>query len=85
MLLPETIREKIFLLEEVINFPTSLLTHKNYHWENLSMVPYSDLTGAVSSLVEKGKKVVIITGFYVTVGDPPATETDGPPGALTLM
>jgi hypothetical protein len=84
MLLPKTIREKIFLLEEVINFPTSLLSHKNDHWENLSMVPYSDLTGAVSSLVEKGKKVVIITGFYVPVGDPPATETDGPPGALTL-
>jgi hypothetical protein len=84
MLLPEHIREKIFLIEEVINFPTSLLSHKNYHWENLPMVPYSDLIGAVSSLVEKGKKIVIITGFYVPVGDPPATETDGPPGALTL-
>jgi hypothetical protein len=84
MSLPETVREKIFLIEEVINFPTSLLSHKNYHWENLSMVSYSDLAGAVSSLVEKGKKVVIITGFYVPVGDPPATETDGPPGALIL-
>jgi hypothetical protein len=84
MVLPQRILEKIFIMEEVINFPTSLLFHKNYHWENLPMVPYSDLTGAVSSLVEKGKKVVIITGFYVPVGDPPATETDGPPGALTL-
>ena len=81
---PETIRDKIFLIEEVINFPTSLLTHKNYHWENLSMVPYSDLIGAVSSVVEMGRKIVIVTGFYVPVGDPPATETDGPPGALTL-
>ena len=84
MPLPEIIREKIFLLEEVINFPTSLLSHKNYHWENLSLVPYSDLEGAVCSLVEKGKKVAIITGFYVPGGDPPATETDGPPGALIL-
>ena len=84
MLFPETVREKIFLIEEVINFPTSLLSHKNYHWDNLPMVSYSDLTGAVISLVENGKKVVIITGFYVPVGDPPATETDGPPGALTL-
>ncbi len=84
MLLSETIREKILLMEEVINFPTSLLSHRKYHWENLPMVPYSDLTGAVSSLAQKGKKVVIITGFYVPVGDPPATETDGPPGALTL-
>ena len=84
MPLSETIRQKIFLIEEVINFPTSLISHKNCQWENLSMVPYSDLTGAVSSLVQKGKKVVIITGFYVPVGDPPATETDGPPGALAL-
>jgi len=84
MLLPEYTREKIHLIEEVINFPDPLLPPKNYHWENLSLVPYSDLTGAVSSLVEKGKKAVIITGFCVPVGDPPATETDGPPGALTL-
>jgi hypothetical protein len=84
MLLSEAVREKIFLIEEVINFPTSLLSHKNYHWKNLPMVPYSDLTGAVSSLVEKGKRVVMVTGFYVPVGDPPATETDGPPGALIL-
>jgi hypothetical protein len=80
----ETVREKIFLIEEVINFPTSLLSNKNYQWENLPMVPYSDLTGAVSSLLDKGKKIVIVTGFYVPLGDPPATETDGPPGALTL-
>src|SRR4030042_5834818 len=84
MLLSEAVREKIFLIEEVINPPTSLLSHKNYHWENLPMVPYSDLTGAVSSLVEKGKRVVMVTGFYVPVGDPPATETDGLPGALIL-
>ena len=79
-----TIREKISLIEEVINFPPSLLPHKNDHWENLPMVSYSDLMGGVSSIVEKGKKVVIITGFYIPGGDPPATETDGPPGALIL-
>ncbi len=84
MPLSDTIREKVLLMEEVINFPTSLLSHKNYHWENLPMVPYSDLAGAVSSLAQEGRKVVIITGFYVPTGDPPATETDGPPGALAL-
>lgn len=82
--LSDRIRNKIFLMEEVINFPTSLLSHRNYHWENLPMVPYSDLTGAVSSLIEKGGKVIIVTGFYVPAGKPPATETDGPPGALIL-
>lgn len=84
MALPNHIREKLFLMEEVINFPTSLLNHRNYHWENLPMVPYSDLVGAVSSLFEKGRKVMIITGFYIPAGEPPATETDGPPGALIL-
>jgi D-glutamate cyclase len=80
----ETIHKKISLIEEVINFPTSLLSHKNQRWENLSLIPYSDLAGAVSSLVKRGKKIVIITGFYIPIGDPPATETDGPPGALIL-
>lgn len=72
------------MMEEVINFPASLLNHRNDHWENLPMVPYSDLTGAVKSLVEKGRKAMIITGFYIPTGEPPATETDGPPGALIL-
>ncbi len=84
MILTKTIRKKIFLMEEVINFPTSLLFHHGYRWENLPMVPYSDLTGAVASLVRKGRKVIIVTGFYVPAGTPPATETDGPPGALIL-
>ncbi len=84
MILSRAIRDKILLMEEVINFPTSLLSHKNYHWENLPMVPYSDLTGAVHSLTKKGRKVAIVTGFYIPAGKPPATETDGPPGALIL-
>lgn len=28
--------------------------------------------------------MVIVTGFYIPKGDPPAAETDGPPGALIL-
>jgi len=84
MILPERISDKIFLMEEVINFPTSLLHHKNYYWENLPIIHYSNLTGAVVSLVERGRKVVIVTGFYIPGGAPPAVETDGPPGALIL-
>ncbi len=80
----QAIREKIFMMEEVINFPTCLRFHKNYHWENLPMVHYSNLAGAVFSLAERGRKVVIVTGFFVPAGSPPATETDGPPGALIL-
>ncbi len=84
MHLTESLREKLFLIEEVINFPTSLISHKNYQWENLTLVPYSNLTGAVHSLVENGRNVTIVTGFFVPGGEPPATETDGPPGALIL-
>jgi len=72
------------MMEEVINLPASLSNYRNDHWENLPMVPYSDLTGAVSSLSERGRKVMIVTGFYIPAGEPPATETDGPPGALIL-
>ncbi len=84
MEISKTLGDKILMMEEVINFPTSLLSHRNDHWENLPMVPYSNLPGAVSSLAERGQKVMIITGFYIPAGDPPATETDGPPGALIL-
>ncbi len=52
MILSDHIRDKIFLMEEVINFPTSLMNHRNYQWENLSMVPYSDLMVEVSSPAE---------------------------------
>jgi hypothetical protein len=48
------------------------------------MVPYSDLAGAVSSLTVNANRVMIVTGFYIPAGEPPATETDGPPGALIL-
>jgi len=85
MALSKIARDKIFLMEEVVNFPTSLLHHQTYQWKNLPMVPHSNLRGAVASLTEKGKKVAIITGFNIPGGDPPATETDGPPGVPLLQ
>lgn len=42
------------------------------------------LAGAAAHLAEFGRRVVIVTGFYIPAGDPPAAETDGPPGALVL-
>lgn len=84
MILHEQIHNKISLIEEVINFPGSLLSDRGCHWENLPMVPYSNLMGAVQSLAQKGRKILIITGFFIPGGEPPATETDGPPGALIL-
>lgn len=42
------------------------------------------LAGAAAHLAEFGRSVVIATGFFIPRGDPPAAETDGPPGAVLL-
>lgn len=39
---------------------------------------------SAAHLAEFGRRVVIVTGFYIPAGNPPAAETDGPPGALVL-
>lgn len=84
MALTEQIINKILLIEKEINFPISLVGNKNYKLENSTMTSYSNLTGAISSIIENGRKILIITGFYIPGGTPPAIETDGPPGALIL-
>lgn len=43
-----------------------------------------NLAGASAHLAEFGRKVAIVTGFFIPGGDPPSAETDGPPGALLL-
>ncbi|MCA9071783.1 MAG: DUF4392 domain-containing protein [Planctomycetaceae bacterium] len=40
--------------------------------------------GAAQSLAGHDLTVAIVTGFYVPKAEPPAAETDGPPGALRL-
>ena len=42
------------------------------------------LAEAAAHLAEFGRRVVIVTGFYIPAGNPPAAETDGPLGALLL-
>ena len=42
------------------------------------------LEAAAHDLARFGKRVAIVTGFYIPGGEPPAAETDGPPGALVL-
>jgi hypothetical protein len=42
------------------------------------------LARAAAHLAEYGESVAIVTGFYIPGGNPPAAETDGPPGALVL-
>lgn len=42
------------------------------------------LAEAAAHLAEHGRCVAIVTGFFIPAADPPAAETDGPPGALLL-
>ncbi len=42
------------------------------------------LSAAADHLARFGRRVWILTGFYVPGGNPPAAETDGPPGAAFL-
>ena len=43
-----------------------------------------DLQSAARSLAESATRVAIVTGFCIVRADPPAAETDGPPGSLLL-
>ena len=42
------------------------------------------LAGAAEGLGVAAGRVAIVTGFFIPHGEPPAAETDGPPGAVTL-
>uniref|UniRef100_A0A7C2P2F4 DUF4392 domain-containing protein n=1 Tax=Schlesneria paludicola TaxID=360056 RepID=A0A7C2P2F4_9PLAN len=44
----------------------------------------SHLSAAIDHLVRGGQSAWILTGFYIPAGQPPAAETDGPPGAALL-
>ncbi len=45
---------------------------------------YGDLERAATDLARSARRVAIVTGFCIADADPPAAETDGPPGALFL-
>jgi hypothetical protein len=42
------------------------------------------LAAAADHLARFGRSVWIVTGFFIPAGQPPAAETDGPPGAALL-
>lgn len=48
------------------------------------LLAYGGLEAAARSLAERGVCVAIVTGFVILAHEPPAAETDGPPGALYL-
>jgi len=42
------------------------------------------LAAAATSLAQTAQRVLLVTGFYIPHGCPPAAETDGPPGTALL-
>ncbi|UCE06964.1 MAG: DUF4392 domain-containing protein [bacterium] len=64
------------------------MSHRGIHHlpgENLCTYCQGNLYRAIKFLAENaGCQVGIVTGFYVPTANPPAPETDGPPGALFL-
>jgi hypothetical protein len=42
------------------------------------------LHAAAEELAASARRVGIVTGFFIPAADPPAAETDGPPGAIVL-
>ncbi len=42
------------------------------------------LAQAAANLTASCKHAAIVTGFFIPAADPPAAETDGPPGAVVL-
>ena len=42
------------------------------------------LAAAARHLAEHGRRVLLVTGFFIPGASPPAAETDGPPGTVLL-
>jgi hypothetical protein len=85
--IPEKTQKKILLTEETINFPAQFLSLRSKYysrWENLPMLPYSNLYGAVSSLTEEVEKPPSSAGSTSPRRTLPRRKTDRPPGALIL-
>ncbi len=51
---------------------------------NAEFLDAGQLARAAQELAEHGRAVGIVTGFTIADAEPPAAETDGPPGALYL-
>src|SRR5687767_2503750 len=53
--------------------------------DNLLTACADDFAAACRSIADHPKpRVAVVTGFFIPAAEPPAGETDGPPGALFL-
>lgn len=50
----------------------------------LAPLGLGQLRAAAEELAANARRVGIVTGFFIPGADPPAAETDGPPGAIVL-
>jgi hypothetical protein len=58
--------------------------HNEIEQATASRLGAGQLAAAAMDLADHGRKVVIVTGFFIPHAQPPAAETDGPPGTLLL-
>ncbi len=52
--------------------------------EQTARLGAGQLAAAACELAAKARRVAIVTGFFIPHSQPPAAETDGPPGSLFL-
>ncbi len=52
--------------------------------EKTARLGAGQLAAAASELAASARRVAIVTGFFIAHAQPPAAETDGPPGSLFL-
>ena len=58
--------------------------HNETEQATMSRLGAGQLAAAAMDLARQARKVAIVTGFFIPHAQPPAAETDGPPGSLLL-
>ncbi|MBD3289190.1 DUF4392 domain-containing protein [candidate division KSB1 bacterium] len=77
---------RIKLLEKIIQLDIGYRGIHSMENENLCTCTSGHLQAAANAIagLPRGSQIGILTGCYIPHGDPPAPESDGPPGALCL-
>lgn len=77
---------RIRLIERIMQLDIGARGIQSVEHENLCSCTADQLYRAASAIasLSAGSTIGILTGFYIPHGTPPAPESDGPPGAISL-
>ncbi len=77
---------RIRLIERIMQLDIGARGIQSVEHENLCSCTADHLYRAASTIASlpAGSAIGILTGFYIPHGTPPAPESDGPPGAISL-